>query len=128
MRDIQNIADVRLVVDTFYAKVREDTMLQDIFNSRIQDRWQEHLEKMYRFWQTVLLDEHTYQGSPFPPHAKLPINREHFEHWIQLFNTTINEHFKGDKADRAIWQAKRMAELFEHKINYYRNPNNQTVV
>ena len=64
-KDISNIQDIKLLVDVFYGKVREDGKLKDIFNNKIQDRWPEHLEKMYRFWQTVLLEEHTYYGSPF---------------------------------------------------------------
>ena len=59
-KDISNIQDIKLLVDVFYGKVREDGKLKDIFNNKIQDRWPEHLEKMYRFWQTVLLEEHTY--------------------------------------------------------------------
>jgi hemoglobin len=78
MKDILNLDDVKLVVDCFYDKVRNDKLLKDVFNNVIQDRWPEHLEKMYRFWQTVLLDEHTYYGSPFLPHAKLPVGIEHF--------------------------------------------------
>ena len=49
----------------FYEKVPKDDLLQDIFNKKIQERWPEHLEKMCRFWQTVLMEEHTYFGSPF---------------------------------------------------------------
>ena len=52
-RDIQDIEDIKLLVDRFYGRVREDETLKDIFNNKIQDRWPEHLEKMYRFWQTV---------------------------------------------------------------------------
>jgi hemoglobin len=58
--EIKNIDDIKLMVDTFYGKIREDEKLKDIFNNKIEDRWTVHLEKMYRFWQTVLLDEHTY--------------------------------------------------------------------
>ena len=97
-KDIENIEDVKLLVDTFYAKVREDDQLKDIFNERIQDRWPEHLEKMYRFWQTVLLDEHTYYGSPFVPHAQLPVEKEHFNQWITLFYATVDDLFVGEKA------------------------------
>lgn len=68
--DILSLEDVKLLVNTFYGKVREDETLAQIFNERIKDRWPEHLEKMYRFWQTVLLEEQTYFGAPFPPHAK----------------------------------------------------------
>lgn len=120
-KDITNINDIKLLVDSFYGKVREDEKLKDIFNNKIQDRWSEHLEKMYRFWQTVLLDEHTYYGSPFVPHAKLPVDKEHFDQWLELFYATVDEHFSGDKAERAKWQGQRMAEMFHSKIEYYKN-------
>ncbi|MCB9050542.1 MAG: group III truncated hemoglobin [Lewinellaceae bacterium] len=118
--DISNIEDIQLLVDIFYGKVRQDGLLADIFNCVIQDRWPEHLEKMYRFWQTVLLDEHTYYGSPFSPHARLPVGRQHFERWKKLFSETVDQHFSGKKADEAKWRAERMAELFLQKIEYYR--------
>lgn len=120
-KDISTLDDIKLLVDRFYGKVREDEKLKDIFNNRIQDRWPEHLEKMYRFWQTVLLDEHTYYGSPFLPHAKLPVYKEHFDGWLKLFYATVDELFAGEKAERAKWQGQRMAEMFHSKIEYYKN-------
>lgn len=119
--DITTLDDIKLLVDSFYGKVREDDLLANIFNERIQDRWPAHLEKMHRFWQTVLLEEHTYYGSPFLPHAKLPVDAKHFERWMKLFNETVDTLFKGEKATRAKWQGERMAEMFLSKINYYRN-------
>lgn len=119
-KEIENIEDIKLLVNTFYAKVREDDQLGHIFNDRIQDRWPEHLEKMYRFWQTVLLDEHTYYGAPFVPHAQLPVVKEHFNQWIELFFGTVDELFIGEKAERAKWQGERMAEMFHMKIQYYK--------
>ncbi|MCC5929124.1 MAG: group III truncated hemoglobin [Cyclobacteriaceae bacterium] len=120
-KDITNLADIKLLVNSFYGKVREDEKLKDIFNSKIQDRWPEHLEKMYRFWQTVLMEEHTYFGSPFSPHAKLPVEKEHFNQWLELFFSTVDEHFSGEKAERAKWQGQRMAEMFHTKIEHYKN-------
>ncbi|MEO7175777.1 MAG: group III truncated hemoglobin [Saprospiraceae bacterium] len=119
--DIWSIEDVKLMVDTFYAKVRKDSLLKDIFNNKIEDRWPQHLEKMYRFWQTVLLNEHTYYGSPFPPHAQLPVSKNHFNKWLILFYETVDELFAGEKAEKAKWQGERMAEMFHAKIQYYRN-------
>lgn len=119
--DITTLEDIRLLVDSFYGKVREDDLLATIFNERIQDRWAAHVKKMYCFWQTVLLEEHTYYGSPFLPHAKLPVDGEHFERWLKLFDETVNTLFEGEKASRAKWQGERMAEMFLSKIYYYRN-------
>lgn len=123
--DISNIQDIRLLVDSFYTKVRTDELLGVIFQQRIGDAWPEHLEKMYRFWQTILLEEPTYSGRPFPPHAQLPISREHFDRWISLFHSTVDDYFEGEKAKEAKWRAEKMAELFQNKIAYLRNnPNN----
>ncbi|MDQ2658134.1 MAG: group III truncated hemoglobin [Bacteroidota bacterium] len=128
MKEILALDDIKVLVDNFYGKVRQDEMLKDIFDGVIQDRWPEHLEKMYRFWQTVLLGDHTYYGAPFPPHAKLPVDWEHFERWLKLFYETVDEHFTGEKAERAKWQGARMAEMFHHKITYYKgNPTASSI-
>jgi len=120
-KNIKQLEDIKLLVDSFYGKVRKDDMLGPIFNQRIGDKWPQHLQKMYRFWQTVLLDERTYYGSPFLPHANLPVEKEHFSHWLKLFFETIDENFIGEKAERAKWQGQRMAEMFHSRIQFYRN-------
>lgn len=114
--DILQLDHIKLLVDSFYGKVREDDLLADIFNDRIQDRWPQHLAKMYNFWQTVLLAEQTYFSSPFPPHATMPLEKKHFDRWLKLFNETIDELFTGMVADEARWRAGKMAEMFQLKI------------
>lgn len=118
--DILDLEDIKLLVNRFYEKVREDSLLAQIFNERIGERWPEHLEKMYHFWQTVLLGDHTYFGAPFPPHAYLPVQHLHFERWLELFQQTVNELFTGKKAEEAKWRGNRMAETFELKIEHRR--------
>lgn len=127
-KDIQTLEDIQLLVNTFYSQVREDELLKNIFDSVIGNHWPQHLEKMYSFWQTILLEQYTYKGTPFPPHLQLPIEQAHFERWQQLFNAAVDELFTGEKAERAKWQASRMAEMFLSKINYYRNLNPKPVL
>jgi hemoglobin len=119
--ELISLDDIKLLVDTFYERIRDNTLLAPIFNERIQDKWPQHLEKMYRFWQTVLLEEHTYLGSPFMPHATLPVEHRHFAMWLALFNQTIDELFTGAKAEEAKWRAAKMAEMFEAKITHSKN-------
>lgn len=126
--DILALDDVKLLVDTFYDKVREDQLIGPIFNERIQNRWPEHLAKMYTFWQTVLLGEHTYYGSPFPPHAQLPVEKEHFERWLSLFSETLYELFSGEIADEAMWRANKMAVMFQYKIEHYKNNPTKSLI
>lgn len=120
-KEIISLDDIKKLVDTFYGKVRKDELIGPVFNERIQDRWPQHLAKMYTFWQTVLLGEHTYFGSPFPPHANLPVSHQHFEKWMELFKQTLDELFTGAVAEDAKWRAGKMAEMFESKIEYYKN-------
>lgn len=119
IKDISTLEDVKQLVDIFYDRIQEDELLAPIFDAAIQDRWPQHMNIMYTFWQTVLLGEHTYFGSPFVPHAKLPIDRIHFETWLGLFDKTVDELFKGPIATEAKWRADKMAIMFETKIKHY---------
>lgn len=120
-KEITGLGEIQEMVDLFYGKVRKDELLADIFNGVIQDNWPAHLEKMYRFWQTVLLEEHTYHGSPFAPHMKLPVDKMHFDRWKQLFFETVDEGFIGQKTVEAKLRAAKMAEMFQFKIDHIQN-------
>jgi hemoglobin len=120
-KDIASRQEIEILVNEFYNKVRLNETLGPIFEQELHDKWDAHMEKMYRFWETVLLNVHTYSGSPFPPHAKLPIDQQHFDTWLQLFQQTLDENFSGPKADEAIWRAQKMAEMFEYKLAYIHN-------
>jgi hemoglobin len=120
LHDIRNINDIKMLVDSFYTKIREDELLGPIFNERIADRWETHLQTMYQFWDNLLFGNNTYHGRPFPPHATMPIDLEHFERWLMIFASNIDEHFEGPKADEARFRATNIANVFYHKINTMR--------
>lgn len=121
MRDIEKMEDIRQLVDEFYGKVRRDEMLGPVFEERIGNNWDSHLDKMYRFWQTVLLDEgQTYFGNPFIRHASLPIFGQHFERWLELWKETLHHHFKGPKVEEANMRANKMAYVFMTKLEAIR--------
>lgn len=121
MNDISNFEDIQALVNTFYGKVQQDDYIGPVFNSKIQDRWPEHLAKMYRFWESILLDNHTYSGRPFPPHALLPVDATHFNRWLTLFTTTVDSLFVGPIAEEAKERAAKMAAMFHSKIEYIKN-------
>ncbi|MDG2432601.1 group III truncated hemoglobin [Flavobacterium sp.] len=119
--DISTLEDIKSVLDSFYTTVKKDPFIGPVFNEKIGDRWPEHLEKMYRFWQTILLEVHTYSGSPFPPHKHLPVDKEHFDRWMEIFVATVDRLYTGPIADEAKMRAKNMADMFHYKINYFRD-------
>jgi len=130
MSDIENRADVMVFVDAFYTKVQNDELLAPIFATRIPaDGWGKHLNRMYDFWETVLLNVQAYKGNPFSKHAALPVEAEHFEHWVKLFSEVMDEHFEGVRATDAKERAHKMGLLFAAKHKYYRdNPQAKTLI
>ena len=76
-------------------------MLSTIFNDHSQVNWDTHLPRMYNFWNSVLLYKGDYKGSPFQKHANLPINKEHFNEWLSLFNKNLDEKFEGKMTEEA---------------------------
>lgn len=125
-KDIQNLDDIKRLVDAFYGEVRKDQLIGGIFIGAIRD-WTVHLAKMYRFWQTILLEEYTYDGRPFPPHAQMPLEAIHFEHWLSIWKSTVDDHFEGNIAEEAKWRAEKMATLFLSKIEYFRNTDKKAL-
>jgi hemoglobin len=123
-KDIQNIDDIKILVDGFYSKIREDELLAPVFIAVISDDWQPHLDKMYLFWNAALFGIRGYVGNPFLKHSTLPIRLELISRWLLLFNETCEEHFFGEITENAKWRASIMAEVFLTKIGS--NVKNQT--
>lgn len=128
LKEITQLEDIKLLVNTFYDKVREDPLLGPVFESKIKDQWPRHLEIMYGFWQTLLLEEHTYYGSPSLKHMDLPIEETHFTRWLALFFQTVDENFTGNITEEAKWRASRMAEVFKAKLSYMREVNRKPLL
>jgi len=125
MTDIRDKDDVKVFVDAFYTAAREDHLLGPVFNNRIKNEdWPKHLERIYGFWNTILFGISDYRGNPFSHHLGLDIDKQHFDRWVELFQSVVNSNFKGVKADEALLRAGKMKELFESKLKYIAdNPN-----
>ena len=130
MNDVKTPEDVKIFVDGFYEKIRNDELLAPIFALRIApDDWQRHLDRMYGFWQTVLFHKQLYKGNPFGKHIGLPVEKRHFEHWGKLFSENMDELFAGEIADDAKRRVDSMVELFSAKMEYIRShPNFKPIV
>ena len=128
MTDILNLEDVKKLVDAFYGKVRENNLLAPVFNERIKDRWPEHLEKMYTFWNAALFGVKGYMGNPFAKHATMPVDARHFERWLSLFNETVDACFAGPVAEEAKSRGQIMAATFQRRIQESKGKDTYTLV
>lgn len=118
LKEINTREEVIELVDSFYAKVNEDRMLAPIFNDFAAVDWEKHLPIMYDFWSSILLGETNYKGNPFFKHIPLPVDKQHFNRWLELFISTIEEKFIGEKAEEAKIRAKSIAAIFQHKLEF----------
>ncbi|HYF03069.1 MAG TPA: group III truncated hemoglobin [Patescibacteria group bacterium] len=116
MNDITTRADIEQFVNSFYEKVNQDELLSPVFNDFAEVDWEKHLPTMYSFWETLLFDERTYSGRPFPPHTFLPVTAYHFERWVALFKKNIDEHFQGTTAEEAKLRATTIAHVFQNRL------------
>jgi len=116
---ISDPADIRNLIDKFYKKVDQDELIGPIFNSVLSGKWADHLEKMYSFWETVLLEKSSYHGTPFLPHSGLGLQAAHFTRWLALWSDTLEAHYKGSLAEEAKWRAEKMGLMFQAKLDYY---------
>ncbi len=117
-KDIENIEDIKLMVNSFYDKVNKDELLSYVFNDYAKVDWDSHLPKMYCFWETMLLGGQSYKGSPFLPHISLPIEKKHFDRWVALFIKNMDEHFQGNTAENTKLRAKSIAHIFQSKLEF----------
>jgi hemoglobin len=127
-KDIEARDDIELLVNTFYDKVKKDNVIGIIFNTIIGDDWSHHLPTMYRFWNTILLNQPGYTGNAVKKHTdvdkQMPLQKEHFERWLKLWTETIDSLFEGERAAEAKNRANLMAYLIEMKVTSARLGNN----
>ena len=101
---------IRQMVDTFYAKVRQDAVLSPVFEIQLAGRWDAHMPRMYAFWTKILLGHGDFQSNVFGKHMALEgIQREHFVRWLTLFRATAIGIFGPDEAKVPIQVAERIA-------------------
>jgi hemoglobin len=119
-KDIKNREDIMILVNSFYNHVKRDKLIGPIFNDAAKIDWNTHLPKMYDFWETVLLGTGSYSGNTLKKHLDLnnhfKLLGSHFDHWLILFKTTIDELFEGPTAQQAKNKADSIATVIKIKI------------
>jgi hemoglobin len=100
------------LVRAFYAKVRADEVLAPVFDARIRD-WEPHLSQMCAFWSSVMLMTGRYHGTPMVKHMPLPIDADHFDRWLELFEQTACEICPLEAGTQFVERARRIAASLE---------------
>lgn len=107
--DIKTEGDIKTLVDTLCSKATNDTLLGACFGAAARIHWPHYLTSQYRYWSSTLLGHGSTEGEPLPNQLALPRSGPHVQHWLNLFSTTVEEHFSGSKAEEAKNLARQLA-------------------
>jgi hemoglobin len=124
MKDLATREDIELQVNSFYNKVVKDDVIGFFFKDVVKVDFEQHLPKMYSFWESILFGQMTYKGNPMGAH--FPINeieameQKHFDRWLQLWKETLLENFSGENTDMAITKSENIAKLMAFKMDLAR--------
>lgn len=118
--DITKRADIEILIVNFYENVKVDTTIGFIFTDVVQMNWEKHIPVIVDFWETILLDNPVYTNNAMEVHyvlnKKLPLQKEHFKTWLQLFNSAVDDLYEGKIADLAKTRAKSIADVMLFKM------------
>ena len=117
--DIKYRNDIENLINAFYCKIKTDTKIGYFFTDVAKVNWEEHLPKMYDFWENIMFSKGNYTGNPMIKHKELHQKSEmkeaHFQHWNALFNATVDELFIGDKAEEIKQRAMNISAVLMYK-------------
>lgn len=124
-KDIASRADIEKLIIAFYEKVKLDKTIGFIFTEVVPINWAHHIPVIVDFWESILLDNPVYKKNAMEIHydlnKKVPLQKEHFDSWLHLFTSTVDELFEGKIAALAKTRARSIAHLMLFKMS---NTNN----
>ncbi len=120
MNDIQTQDDLHLIVDEFYKKLLSDESISYIFTDVVKIHLEEHLPILVTFWSQAILGTGGYTNNLTQIHLDINekeyLSPELFKIWLNHFNNTIDEHFKGENSEKIKTQALSIATIMQIKI------------
>lgn len=122
MKDITDRADIKILIDAFYAKILIHPLLRPVFIDIAHIDLEHHLPILYDFWSTLLLGDQSYHRNAMDVHLALAektvLTKEHFDEWLHLFIQTVDELYVGKSADEIKYRASSIAGLMLYKIEH----------
>jgi hemoglobin len=112
-RELNKREEIAFLVHSFYERILNDEMLAPFFKTL---NFEKHLPKMIDFWCFVLLGETGYSTNVVEKHIHMPLNAEHFERWLEIFNNTLDDYFEGENVEIAKQRAFTIAWTTKSKM------------
>ncbi len=118
--DLTGRDDIETLARAFYERAFADDLLGPVFVDVAHMDLEAHLPIICNFWQTVLFRAGLYRRNALTAHtdlhAKFALQPEHFARWLELWTSTVDAHFAGEKAELAKTQASRTAWSISRRL------------
>jgi hemoglobin len=121
--DIENRADIDLLMTEFYSTAMVDGTIGYIFTDVAKLDLDHHLPIIGDFWETMLFQAGSYSRhgrNPMIVHAELnektPLKPLHFARWLEIFTETIDRLFAGERAQILKFRAAMIADRMQNFI------------
>ena len=118
--DLDCRENIERFVDLFYQRMLGDEWLAPIFVDVAGIDLSVHLPHIKDYWCKLLLGEKRYQRHTMNIHRQLhgkrPLVAADFERWLAFFTATVDEHFAGERAERAKQVAASIAANMEKSL------------
>ena len=119
--DIETRADIDRLLVEFYKVIIYDPEIGHHFDELDLEH---HLPIIGDFWETMLFQTGNYAQhgrNPLEVHKALhllsPLKPEHFERWLKIFATSVDEEFAGERAEFLKMRANAIATRMQEFIN-----------
>lgn len=107
---------ISTLVETFYARIRKDSVLAPVFAAKVRD-WPYHLARMKDFWASIALESGRYSGNPMLKHIAVPnLGPAHFARWLRLWEATLDDVAQPRAAALFRGRAARIADSLQTGI------------
>ncbi len=119
--DIQSREDIQTLVDVFYSRAIKDDTIGYFFTDTMQLSLEEHLPRIYDFWESILFHKSLYKGNVMLKHIELnrlaKISDQQIDHWLFLWEQSVDQLFQGEFAAEAKHRASLMTQLMKFKLS-----------
>lgn len=112
--------DIFRVVDDFYTRIQQDSLLSVPFRS-VHD-WPDHIQRLTHFWW-IRFGGKPYLFSEYNPVAKhffAGFNSEFLAQWLMLFHATLQTHLRQDQVDLWTLISQKMGQALSMKNEHFR--------
>jgi len=121
-RDIRDREDLDKLMARFYERMMVDDVIGYIFTHYAKINLDTHLPILSDFWETILFERPVYKRGPKAMNVHIdlaknvPLRNQHFNRWLYLFDTTVDELFSGELALKAKVRASSIAKTMQKRI------------